>query len=236
MSRAPRGVRLFGWAAFLFGSVFVAVGIWMLVDGLRFRASANRAEGEVIRLEWSNGEGNSRSGALPVVRYEAQGRTVEFRSRVSSRPPAYRVGELVTVLYHPEDPENASVDTFLEQYLLPLVFGGPGLVFSGVGLAFLIIPGALQRRRRNILEYGTAVKAKVIEVRRSSASINHQHPWVLVAEFKDEITGKEYAAASQFIWVNPEPHYPIGSEVTVYYLPDRPEKNTFQLDRLPELL
>ena len=235
MARARGSVRFIGWAMCLFGSVFVAVGLWTLVNGLRFRADASRAEGEVIRLEWDNRPGD-RHGASPVVRYRVQDRTVEFRGHIYSNPPAYSVGEVVSVLYPAESPDEARIESFFEQYFLPLIFGGMGLVFSVVGLGLLIVPRALERRRRSIIERGTPVQARVIEVRRSSASVNHVHPWVLVAEFKDEITGKEYAAASQFVWVNPEQHYPVGSEVTVYYLPDQPQKNTFQLDRLPEML
>ena len=54
---------------------------------------------------------------------------------VASSPPAYDVGEHVEVIYQPNDPENARIDSFAESWLLPLVLGVFGTVFLGFALA-----------------------------------------------------------------------------------------------------
>jgi len=77
---------------------------------------------------------------FPSVRFQtADGRTVEFQSKVGSNAPA-KVGEEVTVFYDPERPEDAKLSlgsTFRPNLkLLPVVFG----VFLGVlALMFLSV-------------------------------------------------------------------------------------------------
>jgi hypothetical protein len=229
MPATPRQMLFIGWFFFLLSSGLVAFGIGALVDNLRFRSGASQASGEVIRLQWVHD-----AGAHPVVRYEFQGRQVEFHSRLSADPPAYKVGERVTVFYHPEAPEDARIDSAVDRYIGPLVFAGGGSLFWCFGFAVLILPRILERRRRRIKERGVSVQAKVTAIRRGSSS--EDGPWFLLAEFTDEITGKPYVATSQWIWIDPREQYPVGSNVTVYCLPDEPKKNMFQLDRLPELL
>jgi hypothetical protein len=69
---------------------------------------------------------------FPSVRFQtADGRTVEFQSKVGSNAPP-KVGEEVTVYYDPERPEDAKLSlgsTFRPNLkLLPVVFG----VFLGM--------------------------------------------------------------------------------------------------------
>jgi hypothetical protein len=79
------------------------------------------------------------------------------------------------------------------------------------------------------------VQAKVITIRRDeSVTVNSRSPWVIDAEFKDEITGQTVRCTSHYLWANPALQYPVGTEVTVYYLPDQQAKYAFQLDKTDE--
>ncbi len=234
--RANRTLGCIGVPFFLLGATFVVLGIYFFIDNRRFQATALPAEGEVVRMESHesrDNKGRITRTQVPVVRFQAEGRTVEIRGHNTG---SYHVGEKVPVRYQAGQLEDGRIDTASESFLLPGVFTGVGSLFACIGLAMLLVPALNRRRRSRILNDGTPVQAKVIEVRHdTSTKINGQSPWVLVAEFKDEISGNDFAATSQWIWVNPEPHYPVGSEVTVYYMPDNPRKNTFKLDKLPEL-
>jgi len=51
------------------------------------------------------------SGDLPIIRFETpSGRNVLFEARRWARWQAFEVGQSVTVLFDPQDPENARVD------------------------------------------------------------------------------------------------------------------------------
>lgn len=69
--------------------------------------------------QWSRVEGQVSGipGGRPEVTYvDSQGVSHVVEGAVSSRPPAYDIGERVDVLYDPEDPSDAQIDSFLERY------------------------------------------------------------------------------------------------------------------------
>lgn len=225
--------RLMKWLGLLFGAIgigLVALGVWSLAETQRFLTGAQRAEGVVTRMEWS-----TRGTAYAFVQFHDGDRPVEIRSRTGSSPPAFSVGQKVTVLYQPGAAEQGVIENFWEQYLLAALSGLLGTVFAAVGGGFLLVPALARRRRRLALTMGTPVQAKVIEVRlRRSTSSNGRHPWVIVAEYQDESLNRKLAFTSLSLWVNPEAQYQVGSAVTVYYLPDKPWIYAFELERLPE--
>ena len=100
---------------------------------------------------------------------------------------------------------------------------------------YIIIPALEWRQRQLILTTGTPVKAKVIEVRiDASFRGNSGKPWVIVAEYKDEKQRRKLAFTSEFLWIDPTSYYPVGSEVTVYYLFEKPSECVFVLGKIPE--
>ena len=77
----------------------------------------------------------------PVVEYTVRG--VDYRlTGTYTNPPAYDVGDRVTVRYERANPENARLDSFVELWLFPVVFGGVGLllaVIMNVGYAVSLV-------------------------------------------------------------------------------------------------
>ncbi|MFE0100699.1 DUF3592 domain-containing protein [Streptomyces sp. NPDC059009] len=58
--------------------------------------------------------------------------TRTFRSPTGSNPPSYERGDRVEVLYRADSPEDARINGFASLWLLPLIFGGIGLVIAGI--------------------------------------------------------------------------------------------------------
>jgi len=132
------------FGAIAFGALFMAVGLLLAGMSVSFLANAERAQGTVVSLEWrSDHNGVSRKSrkidkpvAYPVVEFtSADGTPRTFRSSTGSNPPSYDEGERVEVLYRADSPEDARIKGFVSLWLLPLVFGGIGLVAAGVGTA-----------------------------------------------------------------------------------------------------
>lgn len=141
-----RGQGAGRWIAFgviAFGALFLVVGLILAGVSVSFLANAERAQGTVVALEWRNDDhdGASRKRrvndgpvAYPVVEFTSAGGTQrEFQGSTGSSPPSYEVGERVEVLYRPDSPEDARINGFASLWLLPLVFGGIGLLFAGIG-------------------------------------------------------------------------------------------------------
>lgn len=129
--------------SWLFTGIFLLVGLGMLggavysfVTTWRFIGGAIAADGVVIALEerWSSADGDS--AYFPRVAFETQDRRrFEFTGDTGSQPAAFDVGEPVRVLFDPAQPEMARIDSFFQLWLLPLILGGLGTVFSAFGLA-----------------------------------------------------------------------------------------------------
>jgi hypothetical protein len=231
MDRAQRAKIVF--RIFAYGGIaIISLGAVILLRTLAIAAIGEQVEGIVIGNVWSR---ELRGTARAIVRFDADGQTVELTSSVGTSPPLHHVDDRVTVFYWPGRPEVAVIDGFAERYLRPMILAGFGLFFLAIGGGFLWGPGWFVRRRQHIIAEGVPVRAKVIAIQRDeSVKMDHQSPWVIVAEFKDEVTGQNVPCTSHYLWANPACEYPVGSEVTVYHLQDQPDKYAFQLDKTGE--
>lgn len=92
----------------LFGMVFFGIGGGLTYSARTFEREGTPTQGEVISLSTRcDDDGCSYS---PVVRFETQsGQSKTFETTYSSNPPAYDVGEIVTVIYKPENPDKAII-------------------------------------------------------------------------------------------------------------------------------
>jgi len=70
--------------------------------------------------------------------------------------------------------------------------------------------------------------------RDGSTRVNGRSPWVIEATYADAASGRSFLFTSESIWIDPQPFYPVGGEVTVFYLEDEPTVNAVVLDALPE--
>ena len=108
----------------------VGAGAWYL-SNRAFARKGMRAEGTVIavlkghrysRRQW-------RTTYTPSIQFEtAQGQSVIFQGPSGSS--GHRVGGKVRVLYDPDEPTKAKIDTFAALWLGPIILGGMGVVFA----------------------------------------------------------------------------------------------------------
>ncbi|MFE3633885.1 DUF3592 domain-containing protein [Streptomyces cellostaticus] len=148
-----RVARWVTFGAIALGSLFLLVGLILTGVSVSFLSDAKHAPGTVVALEWreDHGGGSRRKRAhdgpvaYPVVAFtSADGEHRTFRGSFGSDPPSYETGEHVEVLYDADSPGDARIKGFASLWLLPLIFGGIGLVFAGVGTTV-----ALVTRRRS---------------------------------------------------------------------------------------
>lgn len=73
---------------------------------------------------------------FPTVRYEVDGKVYEYQSRVSQRP-GFKPGTKIGVLYHPERPEKAVINTFVQR---GSAFTLIGVIIGIMALIAIVIP------------------------------------------------------------------------------------------------
>jgi hypothetical protein len=132
--------------------VLMCVGAWLLYqNATAFIASASRAQGEVIALQYVDSSRRNSSGTWrPLVRFKApSGEIIEFAPSSSSNPPAYSKGEVVGVFFDPADPKDARLDGFFSLWGGASIAGGLGIVFLAFAVAmhFLLADAPAKRRR-----------------------------------------------------------------------------------------
>lgn len=209
--------------------LFLLIGIGLLAGAgylysntSEFVANARRAPGTVVAL---------RSGA-PEVKFRAHdGREIQFTSSVSSKPPSYRVGETVEVLYRQERPEDAEVNGLVTLWLGVMILGGLGSVFSliGGGLVF-----ALGRKVGNpgLKLTGMSIQTDFQGVERDSEG--GRHAFQVVTQWKNPATGEIHLFHSDPLWYDPTAHIKTG-KITVYIERGNPEKYFMDISFLPKL-
>ncbi|NUR82971.1 MAG: DUF3592 domain-containing protein [Nonomuraea sp.] len=139
-----RGMTVFAAVFGGVGLILLTVCAFLTVSAVRFSSTAERATGEVIGLQQrqSCSSGNSRRQCTdvwaPRVTFTTgDGRRVTFTDGMASSPPSYAVGEQVEVAY--TGPGDARIAGFWHQAFAPLITGGLGVVFAGVGVGVFVI-------------------------------------------------------------------------------------------------
>lgn len=118
---------------FASGLVFIGLAGWFYLREYNLERSGYSTQGTVIDLvESIDDDGTSYA---PIVRFKAHnGRTLEFQSGYYAYPPAYELGQTVTVLYPADNPSKAILKG--ESNLLILIFAILGGVELLVGTFF----------------------------------------------------------------------------------------------------
>lgn len=219
---------------------YVFGGVGLVLLGLAFffwnqtedflRRSA-RTQGKVIRLVRQRSR-----GAKPVVSFKTEkGQTVVFISRVASRPPAYRRGEVVRVVYDRSNPQNARIYGYFELYLLPTIFGGIGSVFFLLGGSFGFVVFRKKRRDQFLRQHGQQVYATFVEVRLNRhVRVNNRHPFQIVSEWVNPVDGETYVFVSDNVWEDPSRFIP--DELPVWIDPKNPRVHLMDLRFLPSIM
>ena len=132
-------------------TVFLVVaGIWF--DRQQdFVRSASLTEGQVVELRRRSTEDGYTYA--PVVQFLFGGQAVTFTSSISSNPPNYFEGEVVEVAFSPEDPSRATINTFWNIWIGPIMMAGAGVLSLGAVIGIVLFA----RRRKKRVSYFASV-------------------------------------------------------------------------------
>lgn len=122
---------------FAFFSVLtLGPGIWLGIRSYNFLQTAQRVPGIIVDIESyesDNDDGGSTTMYRPVFQYTWNNEAIRVRHNVSTNwSPT--LGEPVTLLINPADPEHPREDSFVDNWLLPVVLLGFGAIFVFVAV------------------------------------------------------------------------------------------------------
>ncbi|MEM1132634.1 MAG: DUF3592 domain-containing protein [Pseudomonadota bacterium] len=195
--------KLIGGIFFFIGLVFLAIGAGLFISDQQFANDAARTTGSIIEINrYNDSEGKTMYRPLVSFRDET-GKEHQFTGSVSSSSPTFSIGEQVEVIYDRDAPAEAIIDTFLQRFFLPLVFGGMGSIFALIGGCFLFIIWRRKQTVAELKENGTRIQAKVLGCARdTSIRMNGRSPFRVSAQAVNPKTGKLASFRSDPIWVD----------------------------------
>jgi len=211
------------------GIVFLIAGIGLaifigayLVNDYDKVLNGERAEAVVLQ---------ARDGAKPILEFRTgRGERIRIEGKISSSPSPYEVGERIGVFYDPAEPTEALIDTFIERWFMPLLFGGFGLVFIAVGSTLFNLARRSGRRLARLLRDGRRVEGRVaaFEVNQFT-KINGRRPWHVLVDWTDA-QGRSRRERSEMLREDPAKRFKIGDTVAVLVDPANPKLFWIDLD------
>jgi hypothetical protein len=121
------------------GSIFAVVGIAI---GLHTRSFVNQAiplQGTVRDFAYRS----SKNGGVyyPVVEFTVpNGERKVVKSTTGTNPPFVQKGQQIKILHNPQEPNSMMIDSWVDLWLLPIIFTGLGTIFLVIGGGVIVFP------------------------------------------------------------------------------------------------
>ena len=236
----PRGLKLLSVSKYL----LALIGFSLLVEAYfdyksksSFLSEAIKTEGKVVdHVKAQSGNSDNSYTYRPVVHFMNQnGHIIKFVSPLGSNPPNYSIGEKVEIFYHPTEPQNAMINSFISIWGGSVIRGGMGVLVFVIG-SYIIIVGISKNLKNDFLKKnGIPIKTELQSIQENPEfSINGKHPFIIVTQWMNPSTGKLHIFKSDNLWLDPSDHVK-NKFITVLIEKDNPRKYLVDLSFLPKL-
>ena len=106
------------------GLPFLGIGLHEAYRNNRDIENFALASGMVVGNSYANvfNDGQVSGVYLPIVEFVLpDGRKIRFTDRVGSLPPDYEVGASLEIIYNPDNPSNARINSWKRLWLVPVL-------------------------------------------------------------------------------------------------------------------
>ena len=129
------------WTLIGIGGVFLVVALAFSLHAWHFTRIAQRTTANVIEMLSQTDKDSGMVTYAPTFKFQAaDGSPHTVSSSFYSAPPAFHVGDSVTVLYRSDDPQTARIDSYWQVWGIASLFGIFGSVLLPAGLVVLFWP------------------------------------------------------------------------------------------------
>ncbi len=123
----------------LVGGLTALIGVFLFIRTRIFIGKAQEVKGTVIQMVYSHSSEGGGSYS-PLYQFRTlEGQTIVVQDSLSSNPPLFQAGQEINVLYESENPQKARIKKWMNLYFVPVLLGGLGLVFGGVGIVLVFL-------------------------------------------------------------------------------------------------
>lgn len=141
------GIAVLGVGVFTFFHQRAQIARCTIAIGIVTDLIPVRAEGEYVVSRGEEGTKpdfgiEKKYRYRPEIRFKTHaGRTIDFIAPIATRPSRYAIGDPVEVLYDPQNPHAAQINSFLYLWFTTLMLVGFGLFFVGMGMLGVVLQG-----------------------------------------------------------------------------------------------
>ncbi|PIS31422.1 hypothetical protein COT42_01110 [Candidatus Saganbacteria bacterium CG08_land_8_20_14_0_20_45_16] len=183
----------------VFSLIFIFIGLGVFYKAYLIYSESKilqdtglSAQGEVLKIvteKIQESDGGTNTVYYPIVRFEARDKqTIEFKSNlVKSSLTFYHVGQKVKVVYPPENPQKARIDSFSNLWLGPILMAVIAALLGAIGMLliyyFIIAPNL---NENSLKVHGQLIEAKIVKI-----SSKGYPPYNILAEWTHPITRKK---------------------------------------------
>ena len=149
---------LIKWTFLLTGPLFLCGALIFAHHTQKFLRESVTVQGRVVGLKPVRSSRDNSLTFAPVFRFNVPGsHFVTVVSNFSSNPAGFKPGQMVTVHYEKDHPENAKIDSFMQLWFGASVFAVLGAFFTAVSLIILLFARKVNRRDPALSNDGSGI-------------------------------------------------------------------------------
>jgi hypothetical protein len=126
--------------------IFLSIGFGL--HSYSFLKSAKVAEAKIIELIPRESDGSTLFAPVYIFK-DSGGNEIKKYSNTASYPPIGNVGDLVDILYSPEDSNKSRMNTFFSKWGISSILGGLGLFYLVACLIVIYFTGRRIRKKES---------------------------------------------------------------------------------------
>ena len=198
------------------GVIFLSSGLYSLSNAIGVLRTNQGTTGTVISRQTKTDPKSGNALYFPVVTFfeEKTGKTITIRSSVGTSTRPWRTGDKVSVLYNPDRPEDATINSFRDLWLFPVFSCGFGALGIAMGFSHIVSGTRKRRRVASLLKAGYSIKAQIIFVEQDRPIryfppryLTFRSPYIIGCQWTDPLDPEEiYVFRSDNIWFDPTPY------------------------------
>lgn len=209
----------------IFYGVFAAIGtIAGLISFVLLYSSLEKV------MSWEESKGKvSMLNGVPAITFDYYGQSRQLE--LNTDDISVEDGDELTVIFPPDHPDQAEVKNFINLWLPPLFPAFFALVFGAIGYTGGLKQVRRWQAKRDLFTYGKGRKTSLPVsqvVLDKSFKVNGRSPYVIICEYHDSASNKQYEFKSDHIWFDPVQWIDDKKMIDIYIDPN--DLNRYYLD------
>lgn len=150
MLKKNKELWIIGLAFVVGGLILLTISLFLVCQQQAFLSQSVITTGTITELKEYRSQKNSLTYCAVGQFKAADGEKYKFESDFCSYPPSFEVGDTVSVLYHPDRPQEAQINSFWSLWFVSIFLFAMGFLFGSIGILLISIALKLALKRRTL--------------------------------------------------------------------------------------